>query len=32
VAVLAYTLPLKLGLILASLVGISVGLWLEGRK
>jgi branched chain amino acid efflux pump len=32
VAVLAYSLPLKLGLILASLVGIGVGLWLEGRK
>ena len=32
VAVLAYNLPLKLGLILASLVGIGIGLWLEGRQ
>jgi 4-azaleucine resistance transporter AzlC len=29
VAVLAYGLPLKLGLILAALVGILVGLWIE---
>ncbi|NTW08678.1 MAG: AzlC family ABC transporter permease [Anaerolineaceae bacterium] len=31
VAVFAYPLPYKLGLILASLVGISVGVFLEGR-
>lgn len=29
VAVFAYTFPLRLGLILASLVGIGVGLWME---
>ncbi|MBN1304489.1 MAG: AzlC family ABC transporter permease [Anaerolineales bacterium] len=32
VAVLAYTLPYKLGLVAAALVGILVGAWLEGRK
>jgi 4-azaleucine resistance transporter AzlC len=32
VAVLAYGLPYKLGLIAAALVGILVGTWLEGRK
>jgi len=31
VAVASYTLPLKLGLILASLVGIGVGLWVDSR-
>jgi predicted branched-subunit amino acid permease len=31
-AVLAYGLPYKLGLILAALVGIGMGLLLEGRK
>lgn len=31
VAVLAYTMPLKLGLIVASVVGIGVGLWVEKR-
>lgn len=32
VAILAYGLPYKLGLILAALAGISLGAWLEGRK
>jgi 4-azaleucine resistance transporter AzlC len=32
VALLAHTLPYKLGLILAAMVGISVGTLLEGRK
>jgi 4-azaleucine resistance transporter AzlC len=32
VALLAYSLPYKLGLILAALVGIAVGTFLEGRK
>jgi 4-azaleucine resistance transporter AzlC len=32
VAILAYGFPYKLGLILAALVGISLGTWLEGRK
>lgn len=32
VAVLAYNLPYKLGLILASLIGIGVGIWMENRK
>ncbi len=31
-AILAYGLPYKLGLILAALVGIALGTWLEGRK
>jgi predicted branched-subunit amino acid permease len=31
-AVLAYGLPFKLGLVLAALVGIPVGVWLEGKK
>jgi 4-azaleucine resistance transporter AzlC len=31
-AVLAYGLPYKLGLVLAALVGILVGVWMEGRK
>jgi 4-azaleucine resistance transporter AzlC len=31
VAVLAYSLPLKLGLILAALSGVAVGLWVERR-
>ena len=31
-AVLAYNLPYKLGLVSAALVGILVGMWLEGRK
>lgn len=30
-ALLAYNLPFKLGLIVAALVGIAVGTWLEGR-
>jgi hypothetical protein len=32
VALLAFSLPYKLGLILAALVGILVGTVLEGRK
>jgi 4-azaleucine resistance transporter AzlC len=32
IALLAYSLPYKLGLILAALVGIAVGTFLEGRK
>lgn len=32
VALLAYDLPYKLGLMLAGLIGIAVGTWLEGRK
>jgi len=32
VAVLAYSLPLKLGLIFAAVVGIIVGLWMERRS
>lgn len=32
VALLAYSLPFKLGLILAALTGILVGTMLEGRK
>jgi len=32
VALLVYSLPYKLGLIVAALVGISVGTFLEGRK
>ena len=32
VALLAYSLPFKLGLILAALVGISVGTYLEGKQ
>jgi len=32
VALLAYGLPYKLGLMLAGLIGIAVGTWLEGRK
>jgi len=32
VALLAYGLPYKLGLMLAGLLGIVVGTWLEGRK
>jgi len=32
VALLAYGLPYKLGLMLAGLLGILVGTWLEGRK
>jgi 4-azaleucine resistance transporter AzlC len=32
VALLAYSLPYKLGLILAALVGIAVGTFLEGRE
>jgi len=32
VALFAYSLPYKLGLILAALVGIAVGTFLEGRK
>ncbi len=32
VALLAYSLPYKLGLILAALVGIAAGTGLEGRK
>jgi len=32
VALAAYALPFKLGLILAALTGILVGAWLEGRK
>jgi len=32
VALLAYDLPYKLGLMLAGLLGILVGTWLEGRK
>lgn len=31
-ALLAYNLPYKLGLVSAALVGILVGVWLEGRK
>ena len=31
VAVLGYTLPYKLGLVAAALVGISVGLWVEAK-
>jgi 4-azaleucine resistance transporter AzlC len=31
-AVVAYSLPYKLGLVSAALVGILVGLWLEGNK
>jgi 4-azaleucine resistance transporter AzlC len=31
-AVLAYSLPYRLGLMLAALVGIAAGVWLEGRK
>ncbi len=31
-ALLAYNLPFKLGLIVAALVGIAVGTWLEGRE
>jgi predicted branched-subunit amino acid permease len=32
VALVAFSLPYKLGLILAALVGIAVGTLLEGRK
>jgi len=32
VALLANELPYKLGLMLAGLIGIAVGTWLEGRK
>jgi 4-azaleucine resistance transporter AzlC len=32
VALLAYNLPYKLGLMLAGLLGILVGTWLEGRR
>ena len=32
VALLAYSLPFKLGLMLAGLLGILVGTWLEGRE
>ena len=32
VALLAYELPYKLGLMLAGVIGIAVGTWLEGRK
>ncbi len=32
VAVLTYNLPYKLGLILAAIVGIAAGLWMENRK
>jgi predicted branched-subunit amino acid permease len=32
VAVVAYTVPMKLGLVVAALAGILVGLWLEMRK
>jgi len=32
VALVAFSLPYKLGLILAALVGIAVGTFLEGRK
>lgn len=32
IALLAYSLPFKLGLILAALVGIGVGTYLEGKK
>ncbi|MBI3739645.1 MAG: branched-chain amino acid ABC transporter permease, partial [Chloroflexi bacterium] len=32
VALLAFSLPYKLGLILAALTGITVGVLLEGRK
>lgn len=32
VAVLTYSLPYKIGLILAALVGIGIGTYLEGRK
>ena len=32
VALLAYELPYKLGLMLAGVIGITVGTWLEGRK
>jgi len=32
VALLAYSLPFKLGLILAALVGIGAGTYLEGKK
>ena len=32
VALLAYGLPYKLGLMLAGVIGIFVGTWLEGRK
>ncbi|MFL7870816.1 MAG: AzlC family ABC transporter permease [Anaerolineales bacterium] len=32
VALLAYRLPYKLGLMLAGLLGILIGTWLEGRK
>lgn len=32
VALLAYDLPYKLGLMFAGLIGIAVGTWLEGRK
>jgi len=32
VALVAYSLPFKLGLILAALVGISVGTYLEEKK
>ena len=31
-AVLFFSLPYRLGLIIASLVGIAVGLWMEGRS
>jgi 4-azaleucine resistance transporter AzlC len=31
-ALLAYNLPYKLGLVIAALAGILVGMWLEGRK
>ena len=32
VALVAYSLPYRLGIILAALVGIAVGTFLEGRK
>jgi hypothetical protein len=32
VGLVAFSLPYKLGLILAALVGIAVGTFLEGRK
>ena len=32
VALLAYALPYKLGLILAALVGIAIGTFLEGKQ
>ena len=31
-SLLGYSLPYKLGLILAAFVGVAVGLWIEGRK